>query len=113
MATKAKPKAKKTAPKKAAPKAKKTTPRKRARKPSAPAVMVAPGGFVPGAKVGIFPLHVVGFERSIGREPMSKPTKSVKAGKDGSLHVSGLAPGQWVAAARAGDRWRYLQFPVK
>lgn len=99
MATKAKPKSKST--------------RKRASKPKPPAITIPNHRFEPGSTVGFFPATDVGVERAYGREPIPDPTKTAKVAKNGTLKVSGLAKGQWCAAALVAERWRYFQFSVK
>lgn len=80
-----------------------------------PQAFVANARFEPGAKVGFWPAADVGVERAQGQRPFPKPAKEATVGKDGSLKVTGLAPGSYVAAAETGEdgRWTYLQFSVK
>lgn len=120
MATKAKEKApaKKAAPKKAAkkPAAKKAVP-KRKRKAAVKGPLTKVGGhrFAPGAEISFLPVHRVTVERGMGSAPMATPIQTAKVGKDGSLEVRGLEPGNWCAAGPDPvnpERWLYIQFPV-
>jgi len=103
MATKAKSKAKPTA-KKAV---------KRSSKPRAKGATIPNHRFEPGSKVGIYPSSEISVERGLGREPIPNPTKTATVKKDGSLAVSGLKAGSYLAAAEVGGQWRYVQFSVK
>jgi hypothetical protein len=107
MAAKAKSKAKPTA-KKAV---------KKTSKPRVNAQSVPNHRFEPGTKVGIFPAHEISVERGLGREPIPKPTKTATVKKDGSLSVSGLKAGSYLAAAQVGEgddaQYLYVQFSVK
>lgn len=80
-----------------------------------PQAFVAGRHFAPGVEVGFWPAHEVGVERAQGQAPFPKPLKTVKVAKDGSISLSGLEPGDYVAAADTGQdgRWAYVQFAVK
>lgn len=104
MATKAK-----AAPK---PKARKST--RKQTESQFPQAFVANHRFAPGTKVGFWPATEVATERYQGQEPFPKPKKTATVAKDGTLKVTGLAPGNWCAAAEAENgSWTFLQFPVK
>jgi len=97
----------------AKPTAKKAT--KRTAKPRVKGQSVPNHRFEPGTKVGIFPAHEVTVERGLGREPIASPIKTATVKKDGSLEVSGLKKGIYLATAfvESEDRHRYVQFSVK
>ena len=116
MATKTKPKSRKSPAKKAAkPKATKRSAPKQ-RKPKGKSGVVANHRFAPGTEVGFWDLHAVGVERSMSREPFPVPISKAKVGKDGTLKYSGLSKGQFLAAAPVDEdstEYRYCQFSVK
>lgn len=112
MATKAKPKAKSTKAK-TKPRTRKA-PAKKA-KSQVPQAVIAAGRFAPGVDVGFWPAHEVAVERAAGQAPFPKATKTVTVREDGSIPVSGLEEGAWVAAAETGEygHWTYVNFAVK
>jgi hypothetical protein len=110
MATKAKPKAKSTSRKRPS---RKSTSKKA--ESQFPAAFVANARFATGTEVGFWPAAEVGTERAQGQQPFPKPAKSAVVAKDGSLKVTGLAKGEYCAAAETGEdgAWTYLTFSVK
>jgi hypothetical protein len=107
---------------KAKPKAKSTSRKRSSRKSTAkktatqfPQAFVSNSRFAPGTKVGFWPAADVGIERQQGQAPFPKATKTATVAKDGTLQVSGLPLGEYVAAAETGEdgRWTYVLFTVK
>jgi len=113
VATKAKPKAKSTTKAKAKPRARKAPANKA--KSQVPQAVIANGRFAPGVDVGFWPAHEVAVERAAGQQPFPKATKTVTVHDDGSIPVSGLESGAWIAAAETGEygHWTYVAFSVK
>lgn len=69
--------------------------------------------FAAGATVGVFNASDVGFERSIGREPIPKPLKTAKVHKNGVLEFRGLGKGRYLAASETDGRFLYVEFSIK
>lgn len=108
MATKKKASKKSTATKKRSTKTKSSS-----KSSGGKATAIENHAFAPGTKVGIHHAHEVTVERGLGRAPIPDPLKEVTVSKDGSLEVSGLDKGMYLAAGQVdGGRWRYFQFPV-
>jgi hypothetical protein len=106
----------KTKAKTAKPTAKKAT-KRTSKKPRVKGQSIPNHRFAPGTKVGVYPAHEVTVERGMGREPIASPTATATVKDDGTLEVSGLKAGAYLAAAEikvdGEPRYRYVQFSVK
>jgi hypothetical protein len=98
----------------------KTKKRSTAKKAPAKKTEVPDNPFAPGVKVGFYPPEEAEFVRTDEREPPSKPAAEATVAKDGTLEVSGLKPGTYIAVGqvaetggRFGARFGQLTFVVK
>lgn len=69
--------------------------------------------FPVGTEVGFWPAGEITVERNLGRQPIPDATTTAKVAKDGTLSVSGLKEGPWLAVAEVDGTHRYFAFSAK